>query len=99
MSKRIQLQHPQGKIAPKIDEEKYYQIRSAIITTLQRTPNLTFTQLTTEIKKLLAGKFEGSVGWYVVSVKLDLEARGEITRHPGNPETYTLPEMNAATTG
>jgi hypothetical protein len=32
------------------------------------------------VEKEVNGKFEGSVTWYVTTVKLDMEARGEIKR-------------------
>jgi hypothetical protein len=36
----------------------------------------------------LAGRFEGSVAWYAVSVKLDLEARGELQRVSRGKKQY-----------
>ncbi len=39
----------------------------------------------------LPGDFEGSVGWYATTVKLDLEARGLIERMPGeSPQVLRL---------
>lgn len=45
---------------------------------------LTFKDLLTEVKQELEASFEGSVSWVVTTVKLDLEARGEIERIPGS---------------
>ena len=38
--------------------------------------------LTASIGQQLDGNFDGSIGWYVTTVKLDLEARGVIERVP-----------------
>lgn len=39
----------------------------------------------------LQGKFDGSVGWYVTTIKLDLEARRLIERVPGkSPQRLQL---------
>jgi len=43
---------------------------------------ITYESLSDMANKDLAKKFEGSVIWYVVSVKLDLEARNIIERIP-----------------
>jgi hypothetical protein len=36
------------------------------------------------VEKEVRGKFEGSVMWYVTTVKLDLEARGDVKRVPNS---------------
>lgn len=41
---------------------------------------MTFKALMEDVEAKLAGRFEGSIPWYVTTVKLDLEARGEIER-------------------
>ena len=43
---------------------------------------MTFSLLTKKIEQNLAGQFEGSIPWYVTTVKLDLEARQAIERVP-----------------
>jgi hypothetical protein len=43
---------------------------------------MTFMKLTRTVEKEIDGKFEGSVTWYVTTVKLDLEARGKVKRVP-----------------
>lgn len=32
----------------------------------------------------MSGNFDGSIGWYYTTIKLDLEARREIERIPGS---------------
>jgi hypothetical protein len=39
-------------------------------------------KLSRAVEKEVNGNFEGSVMWYVTTVKLDMEARGEIKRVP-----------------
>ena len=41
---------------------------------------MTFMNLSRAVEKEVRGKFEGSVIWYVTTVKLDLEARGTVKR-------------------
>jgi len=43
------------------------------------------------IEYQLRNRFEGSISWYVTTVKLDMEARGEIERVPdSNPQQLRL---------
>jgi hypothetical protein len=60
---------------------RYEPIRAAIIKTLQGGKALTWTQLSEGVQNQLKKDktpFEGSVEWYAISVKNDLEARGII---------------------
>jgi uncharacterized protein DUF6958 len=65
-----------------ISREKYEIIRQAILSTLHAQKEMTFMKLSRAVEKEMNGDFEGSVMWYVTTVKLDLEARGEIKRGP-----------------
>jgi hypothetical protein len=62
-----------------ISREKYEQIKAEILGALRKS-ELSHTQLTNQIKSKLKKTFNGSVSWYVETVKLDLEARGKIER-------------------
>lgn len=88
MSDKIQLLNPEGKVAPRIDQVKYDQVKQAIVESLTKDA-LSYTELTDAVRLLLSN-FDGKIGWYTVSIKLDLEARGEVIRHAGKPEKYTL---------
>lgn len=57
-------------------------MRAAIVEALEENGLLTFTQLTEVVRTELADAFDGSINWYVTTVKLDLEARGIIERVP-----------------
>lgn len=74
--------HPQGKQGTRIDLKKYNQIKSAIIATLEELNEATLDDLVKSAEEILRGQFEGKVIWYVVTVKLDLEARKIIERIP-----------------
>ena len=82
MTDRIMTLHPQGKSGVNIDREKYETMRHAILDSVQDDGEITFTELTEDVRRKLEGKFDGSINWYVTTVKLDLEARGVIERIP-----------------
>lgn len=82
MEERIMTLHPQGKSGVNIDKRKYDVMSRAIVDSIQSHGEITFTDLTDNVRRKLNGKFEGSINWYVTTVKLDLEARGTIERVP-----------------
>ncbi|MCF4098794.1 DUF6958 family protein [Maritalea mediterranea] len=75
---RILTQHPEGRAGGNIEQHKYEAMRTAILETLRARGPLRFKELTVAVKDQLQGKFDGSVSWYLTTVKLDLEARGEV---------------------
>ncbi len=79
---RIRTLHPQGKQGVNIDAAKYGQVRAAILDEVHAAGELTFARLVERVAARLKGRFDGSVPWYVTSVKLDLEARGALERVP-----------------
>ena len=89
---RIRTRHPASlKTGVNIRQDKYDTVKSVILKALKKGPPLTFTEMVRLAEKLLYGKFEGSVAWYVVTVKLDLEARGLLERVPKTRhEVYRL---------
>lgn len=80
MGERILTLHPEGKQGVRIDREKYETIRSAIEAALAGQPGMTFAELTQTVKETHQADFDGSISWYVTTVKLDLEARGVVER-------------------
>ncbi len=82
MKDTIRTLHPEKKQGVKISKEKYEIIRKAILCVLQTQKEITFMNLSRAVEKEVNGNFEGSVMWYVTTVKLDLEARGQIKRVP-----------------
>jgi len=81
-SEKILTLHPQGKKGVNIDLGKYNCLKDFILETLVKKSEITFTELFNLSIEVLQPTFEGKVGWYLVSVKLDLEARGIIKRIP-----------------
>lgn len=81
---RIYAQHPDpDKQGVRIARDRYDAVRGAIEEALEREGTLTFTELRAAVENALDDRFDGSPGWYYVTVKLDLEARGVIERVPG----------------
>ena len=80
----VKTLHPQKKQGVNISREKYDMIRKAIMSELRANKEMTFMKLSRAVEKIVRGKFDGSVMWYVTTVKLDLEARGEVKRVPNS---------------
>ena len=84
MKDMIRTLHPDKKQGVNISKEKYEIIRQAILCVLQEQKEITFMNLSRAVEKEVNGNFEGSVTWYVTTVKLDLEARGKVKRVPNS---------------
>jgi hypothetical protein len=84
MKDTIKTLHPEKKQGVNISRDKYEAIRKAIMSELRSNKEMTFMKLSRAVEKEVRGKFNGSVMWYVTTVKLDLEARGEIKRVPNS---------------
>lgn len=74
--------HPQGKTGVNILKRKYDIIREFILNTIKEHGEMSYQNLDKLAVQKLKDTFDGKVGWYVVSVKLDLEARKIIERIP-----------------
>ncbi len=66
----------------RIEKAKYDVVRGAILENLRACGPMTFTQLAELVEDQLQANFDGSVMWYYTTVKLDMEARGELRRVP-----------------
>jgi len=84
MKDMIRTLHPEKKQGVNISREKYEIICETILSVLRKEKEMTFRNLTRAVEKEVNGNFEGSVMWYVTTVKLDLEARGLMKRVPGS---------------
>lgn len=91
MEQKIQLKHPAGKHAVRMDKDKCETLSKAILRCLKNKP-LTHKELleaiVTEFKKQKSDsyriKFDGSIEWYMESVKLDMEANKLLCRTKQN---------------
>ena len=91
MEERIMTLHPQGKAGVNITRKRYNMVRGAILSSLREHGEMTFKELTEDVKRRLEGRFDGSASWYVTTIKLDLEARGTIERIPrASPQRLRL---------
>ncbi|MEM7657599.1 MAG: hypothetical protein AAF399_15810 [Bacteroidota bacterium] len=89
---RILTLHPQGKTGVNILRRRYEVIRTYILDSLKTQQPMTFQALGDQAVADLSETFDGKVLWYITSVKLDLEARGEIERVPKtSPHQLRLP--------
>jgi hypothetical protein len=85
----VLTKHPLGKSNKPVGKRDYDTFKAAILSALRRE-ELTHTELLNELTKSLRGKFSGNVGWHVMVVKLDLEARKVIERTSASPQKYRL---------
>ena len=93
MEERIMTLHPQGKQGVNISKQKYDAMSDAIVESLQVHGELTFQRLVDDVQQKLNGNFDGSITWYVTTIKLDLEARGILERTPNtSPQLLRLVE-------
>ncbi len=74
--------HPAGKKGVNILKRRYDIIKEYILQEVTRAGEITYQDLSDKAVKDLSSTFDGKVVWYIVSVKLDLEARNIIERIP-----------------
>ena len=78
----IHTLHPQGKNGVNILKRRYNIISDYIRKTLEHEGEISYQDLSGKAVRDLSDSFDGKVMWYVVTVKLDLEARKIIERVP-----------------
>ena len=79
---KILTYHPQGKKGTNILKRRYKVIKDFIIKTIKEHGEITYEDLNDIANEKLTATFDGKVTWYIVTVKLDLEARMIIERIP-----------------
>ncbi len=80
MGDRILTLHPEGRDGVNIEQDKYNRVRDEILAAVDEHGEIGFRELVDAVRERLAGGFGGSASWYTTTVKLDLEARGELVR-------------------
>ena len=86
---KILTRHPLGKSGRNISKVKYDLLKKEIVSLLRRA-ELTHDELMTQLKMNLRGNFDGNIGWYGETVKLDLEARKTVVRTSSTPQKYRV---------
>jgi len=89
MSKIITT-HPRTGTERKIDSAIYESFKAAILQSLKGSRGKSFTELTDDVEKIIRRKmpaFKGSIPWYTISIRLDLETRGIIETFPDKGKT------------
>ncbi|MGF1635580.1 MAG: hypothetical protein ACFCUU_00805 [Cyclobacteriaceae bacterium] len=79
---KILTLHPTGKKGVNILKRRYDTIKDFIVKTIENRNEITFDELSDLAVEKLSDTFDGKVMWYVVTIKLDLEARNIIERIP-----------------
>jgi len=79
---KIMTLHPKGKKGVNILKRRYDIIKDFIVETVEDYKEISFEELTDLAVDRLTETFDGKVLWYLVTVKLDLEARNIIERIP-----------------
>ncbi len=74
--------HSEGKTGVNISKAKYDLICAAILAALDNQGEIAFGDLPTAVQTHLSEPLEGSINWYITTIKLDLEARSVIERIP-----------------
>lgn len=85
VTKKSGTTHPRTGRQFSIDTAIYDPIKAAILQSLKGTKGKIFTELTDDVVKTIRKKipgFTGSIPWYTISVRLDLETKGIV-------ETFT----------
>ena len=79
---KIMTLHPQGKNGTRILKRRYDIIKEFILSTIKKRGQISYEELNDLAVQKLTQSFDGKVVWYIVTVKLDLEARQWIERIP-----------------
>ena len=94
MSETVLVRNPHpAKRGVHIDAGRYRTVRGAVEATLREGGVVSFQNLVRDVERRIGATFDGSVPWYVTTVKLDLEARGVVERVPDQkPQHLRLAE-------
>lgn len=80
-SKKIIVTHPVTGTERKFDAAIYEPVKAAILQSLKGNKGKTFTELTDDVVKIIRKQmpgFKGSIPWYTISIRLDLETKGMV---------------------
>lgn len=78
-TKKITVTHPVTGTEKKFDPAIYEPVKAAILQSLKGSKGKTFTELADDVVAIIRKKlpaFKGSIPWYTISIRLDLETKG-----------------------
>lgn len=78
---KVTVTHPVTGTERKFDAAIYEPVKDAILQSLKGSKGKSFTELTDDVVKIIRKKlpgFKGSIPWYTISIRLDLETRGVV---------------------
>lgn len=78
-SERIETLHPERRKGVMINRIQYEAMRDFIISVMEKENEILFNKLLEKAHQNFQTDFRGNVAWCLLTVKLDLEARGIIT--------------------
>lgn len=91
---KIQLQHPEGKKAIRMDKDKYYALKQSFTDCLKVRKTGSFDELQSAVATDLENKkiaVTGVLQWNLFWVTLDMEARQELKRDKTvSPHQYSF---------
>jgi len=83
MEEKILTLHPQGKKGTNILRRRYELVKNTLLDVVrENNGEMTFEKMSDIAEKRLEKTLDGKPLWYIVTVKLDLEARGIFERVP-----------------
>ena len=74
----VQTLHPSRRKGVMMQSSYYWILRNFIMSAIQKNKEIVFQQLVEDAIHMFPIEFDRNVAWYLLMVKLDLEARGEI---------------------
>ncbi len=80
-NRKVIVTHPVTGTERKFDVAIYEPVKAAILQSLKGSKGKTFTELTDDVVTIIRKKmpgFKGSIPWYTISIRLDLETRGVV---------------------
>lgn len=93
---KIQLLHPEGKKAVRMDKDKYEALKASFIHCLKTKITAPFQELLSDVMEDLEKRkirIEGKIEWNLFWVSLDMEAKKQILRDKSvSPMMYSLPK-------
>lgn len=76
--KVVQMLRPDGKKGVSVPEDQYESLRFFVLSFLDTKGDSTLNELIEQANTTFQDKIDSDLSWYVLQVKLDLEARGMI---------------------